>query len=98
MSYAASKGGINQLTKTLAFQLADYGINVNGIAPMYMRTDMIQFLTNDQQRYESIITHTPLKRLGEPDELEGAVLLLASEASNYITGHILNVDGGFAVG
>lgn len=98
VSYAASKGGINQLTKTLAFQLADYGINVNGIAPMYMRTDMIQFLTNDQQRYESIITHTPLKRLGEPDELEGAVLLLASEASNYITGHILNVDGGFAVG
>lgn len=98
LSYAASKGGINQLTKTLAVQLAEYGINVNAIAPMHMQTDMIKFLTSDEQRYARIIDHTPLQRLGEPDELSGAVLLLASSASNYITGHILNVDGGFAVG
>lgn len=98
VGYAASKGGINQFTKTLALQLADWGINVNAIAPMYMRTDMVQFLENDQPRYQYILNHTPLHRLGEPDELEGAVLLLASDASNYITGHILNVDGGFTVG
>lgn len=98
LSYAVSKGGINQLTKTLAVQLADYGINVNAIAPMYMHTDMIKFLTSDEQRYAKIINHTPLKRLGEPYELGGAVLLLASSASDYITGHILNVDGGFAAG
>lgn len=93
--YAASKGGIGQLTKALANEWASKGINVNAIAPGYIATDNTEALRKDSDRSENILARIPAGRWGSPEDLAGAALFLASEASSYIHGTILAVDGGW---
>lgn len=94
-AYAAAKGAVAQLTKALANEWAAGGVNVNAIAPGYFKTDNTQALQNDEQRYKDITARIPAGRWGEPDDLGGAVVFLASSASDYVHGHVLAVDGGW---
>jgi len=94
-SYAASKGGINQLTKVWAAELAPYNVTVNALAPAYIKTPMTEPFLQDNDRYTSIINRTMMKRIGELDEVIGPAIFLSSDASSYITGQILYVDGGW---
>ena len=94
-SYAASKGAIGSLTKALSNEWAPLGINVNAIAPGYISTDNTEALRNDIKRSESILSRIPANRWGSADDLKGATIFLASDASNYIHGTILTVDGGW---
>lgn len=93
--YAASKGGIARLTMALANEWAGKGVNVNAIAPGYISTDNTEALRNDPDRSNSILGRIPAGRWGEPDDFKGPVVFLASEASNYVHGTILTVDGGW---
>lgn len=94
-AYAASKGGVAQLTKALANEWATHGINVNAVAPGYFRTSNTEALQNDEVRNRQILERIPAGRWGEPEDLNGAVLFLSSAASNYVSGAVLNVDGGW---
>jgi len=94
-SYAASKGAVATLTKAMANEWAQKGINVNAIAPGYMKTQMTLPLQEDENRNREILERIPAGRWGEPEDLKGAVVFLASEASDYVNGHILCVDGGW---
>ena len=95
-SYAASKGGIAQLTKALANEWACHGVNVNAIAPGYIKTNMNAHIWRDDPiRAEQILTRLPVGRWGEPEDLTGAVVFLASAAADYLHGVILPVDGGY---
>lgn len=94
-SYVASKGAVAQLTKALANEWAGKGINVNAIAPGYMATENTAPLRADPLRSISILNRIPIGRWGEPSDLAGAAVFLASEASNYVQGHVLVVDGGW---
>jgi 2-deoxy-D-gluconate 3-dehydrogenase len=94
-AYAAAKGGVAQLTKALANEWAVKGINVNSIAPGYMRTDNTKALQADETRNRQILERIPAARWGEPGDLGGAVVFLASAASDYVNGHVLVVDGGW---
>lgn len=94
-AYAASKHGIAGLTKALANEWAGHGINVNAIAPGYFRTDNTQALQDNPEREVAIRARIPAGRWGEPEDLGGAVVFLASAASAYVNGHILTVDGGW---
>lgn len=93
--YAASKGAIGQLTKALSNEWASKGINVNAIAPGYIATDNTQALQDDPTRSEQILARIPAGRWGSPDDFIGPAVFLASEASNYVHGEILVVDGGW---
>jgi 2-deoxy-D-gluconate 3-dehydrogenase len=93
--YAASKGGVGQLTMALANEWAAKGVNVNAIAPGYIATDNTAALRADPVRSEQILTRIPAGRWGTPDDLKGAILFLSSDASNYVHGTILTVDGGW---
>jgi len=94
-SYTASKGGIGQLTKALANEWAGHGVNVNAIAPGYIDTRLPKALKNDPVRNKSILDRIPAGRWGVPDDLKGVAVFLASPASDYLHGSIVNVDGGF---
>jgi 2-deoxy-D-gluconate 3-dehydrogenase len=94
-AYAASKGGVAQLTKALANEWAKHRINVNAIAPGYMRTDNTAALQADETRNRQILERIPAGRWGEPDDIAGPAVFLSSSASNYLNGHILVVDGGW---
>jgi 2-deoxy-D-gluconate 3-dehydrogenase len=94
-SYAAAKGGVGQLTKAFANEWASRGINVNAIAPGYMETDNTAALRDDPDRSRQILERIPAGRWGTPADVAGAAVFLASDASNYIHGHILAVDGGW---
>jgi 2-deoxy-D-gluconate 3-dehydrogenase len=94
-SYAASKGGIAQLTKALANEWAPFGVNVNAIAPGYIATDNTQALRDDPERAQSILARIPAGRWGTPDDLAGAFVFLASSASDYVHGTVIAVDGGW---
>ncbi len=94
-SYTASKSGVMGLTKLLACEWAPHGINVNAIAPGYMATRNTQAIQDDPVRSRQILERIPTGRWGKPDDLKGAVVFLASEASNYVQGHTLAVDGGW---
>lgn len=94
-SYTASKGGLAQLTKALASELAPHGIRVNAIAPGFMLTPMTESTVADAQKTAALMAHVPMKRAGEPSELGGAALFLCSAHASYITGAILPVDGGY---
>ena len=94
-AYAASKGGVSQLTKTLSNDWAGRGINVNAIAPGYMDTQLNTNLINDPKRNAEVMTRIPAGRWGVPDDLLGAAIFLASSASDYVSGAIVPVDGGF---
>jgi 2-deoxy-D-gluconate 3-dehydrogenase len=93
--YAASKGGIGQLTKALANEWSSRGVQVNAIAPGYIETDNTEQLRGDPVRYEAILGRIPAARWGRPEDLNGAVIYLASSASDYVTGTIVTVDGGW---
>lgn len=92
-AYGTSKGAINTFTKSLARQLASYNITVNAIAPHAIETDMITEWSDEKRR--EIINSIPLKRLGKPEEVAEAVLFLVTEGASYITGEILNMNGGY---
>lgn len=94
-SYAAAKGAVAQLTKALANEWANKGINVNAIAPGYMATDNTAPLRSDPVRSEQIVGRIPMGRWGTPEDLGGTAVFLASAASNYVNGHVLVVDGGW---
>jgi len=94
-AYAASKGGVAQLTKALANEWAPKGIQVNAIAPGYFVTTNTQALQADETRNRQILERIPAGRWGQPQDLAGAALYLSSPASNYVTGTILTVDGGW---
>jgi|SRR5690606_7201276 len=93
--YAASKGAIGQLTKAFSNEWASKGVQVNAIAPGYIATDNTEALRNDQERSESILGRIPAGRWGEPADFKGPIIFLASPASNYMTGSIMLVDGGW---
>ena len=94
-SYTASKSGVAGLTKLMANELAKFNIQVNAIAPGYMATNNTEALQKDAKRSAEILGRIPAGRWGTPDDLKGAALFLASRASDYVTGHILAVDGGW---
>ncbi len=94
-AYAAAKGGVAQITKSLANEWASRGINVNAIAPGYMDTEMNTALKNNPARYNSLMDRIPAGRWGVPEDMKGLTLLLASSASDYIHGAVIPVDGGF---
>jgi len=97
-AYAASKGGLLSITRVLAVEWAPHGIRVNAIGPGYFITEMTQPLFEDPERRAWIESRIPLRRPGQPADLGGAVVFLASDASAYITGQILYVDGGWLAG
>jgi len=94
-AYTSSKHGVAGLTKALANEWAKDGINVNAIAPGYFRTDNTQALQDNSERNQQITNRIPSEKWGNPSDLGGAVVFLASEASNYVNGHLLTVDGGW---
>ena len=94
-AYAASKGGVAQLTKALSNEWASKGINVNAIAPGYIATEMNTALMEDKERATSILGRIPAGRWGKPEDFKGPVVFLASGASGYVSGEILTVDGGW---
>lgn len=94
-AYAASKGGVAQLTKALANEWAKYGINVNAIAPGYIDTEMNQALIEDEVRNRQILERIPAGRWGKPEDIVSGAIFLASHASDYVNGHTLCIDGGW---
>jgi NAD(P)-dependent dehydrogenase (short-subunit alcohol dehydrogenase family) len=94
--YAAAKAGVNNITQYLARELAPDGIRVNAIIPGFFPAEQNRVLLT-RERVDSIVAHTPMRRLGEPEELDGALLWLASSrASGFVTGALIHVDGGFS--
>jgi len=94
-AYAASKGAVAQLTKALANEWASQGVNVNAIAPGYIRTENTVALQRDETRNRQILDRIPAERWGEPGDICGAAVFLSSRASDYVHGHVLVVDGGW---
>ncbi len=95
-AYAATKGGVNQLTRTGALELAPYGIRVNAIAPGFIKTNMTKAVQENRGTFESIVGKTPLGHMGEPKDIAYASVYLASQESAFVTGSILYVDGGWS--
>jgi 2-deoxy-D-gluconate 3-dehydrogenase len=94
-AYTATKGGIAQVTKTFSNEWAARGINVNAIAPGYIRTDLTQDLQDDPEKNREVMRRTPLGRWGTTEDLAGLVVFLASGASDFVTGAVMAVDGGY---
>ncbi len=97
-AYAASRGGIRQLSMTMAVELASYGITVNCVGPGRFRTNMTEDVFSDAAKREKILAVIPMKRAGVPDDLTGISVFLASDASSYLTGQSIYVDGGWLAG
>jgi len=94
LAYTVSKGGLKQMTKAMAIELAPYGIRVNGIGPGSVKTDMLSGVVGDDAALETINTRTPLGRVGQPDEIAAVAAFLLSEDASYITGQHIYPDGG----
>jgi NAD(P)-dependent dehydrogenase (short-subunit alcohol dehydrogenase family) len=97
LAYASSKGGVIQMTKVMALEWAQKGVRVNAIAPTYFETELVAQLRNDPERFRFINERTPMGRWGQPHELEGTVIFLASKASDFITGQTIFIDGGWTI-
>ncbi|HET6923429.1 MAG TPA: SDR family oxidoreductase [Anaeromyxobacteraceae bacterium] len=97
LAYASSKGGVVQMTKVMAIEWARHGVTVNAIAPTYFETPLVAALRDDPERFRFINERTPMGRWGQPEELEGTVVYLASRASDFVTGQTLYVDGGWTI-
>ena len=95
-AYATSKGGVDQLTRTLAAEWAKHGIHVNALAPALIMTDMTREFLSKPEIYAKMTAEIPMRRLGEPEELVGPIVLLASDDSSFMTGQIVYVDGGLS--
>ncbi len=95
-AYSASKGGISQLTRSLAAAWARDGIRVNAVAPGWIATQLTESLRQDADRSAALMSRTPMGRWGRPEEIAGPVLFLCSEAASFITGAILAIDGGYS--
>lgn len=95
LAYASSKGGVNQMTRVMALEWAKLGVRVNAIAPTYFETEMVQQIRNDPDRMRFINERTPMGRWGHLPELEGLVIFLAAPASDFITGQVICIDGGW---
>lgn len=98
VSYNASKAGISGLTKVLAMEWGKYGINVNSIAPTFTKTEMAGHVFNNKEKYNEIINNIPLGRLADPMDIGAAAVFLASSASDFITGELILIDGGWTAG
>ena len=94
-AYCASKAGIILLTKSLALEWVRYNIRVNAIAPHYLETELTKGLRASEKVYDGLIRQIPMRRFAKPAEVVGTILLLCSPASSYITGTVIEVDGGF---
>ena len=94
-AYGASKAGVAALTKSLAVEWAPFGVCVNAILPGVFRTALNEGLLDGTERGRELLLRTPMRRFGQPEELAGAAVFLASEAAGFVTGHLLTVDGGF---
>lgn len=97
-AYSPSKGAIHLLAKTLGCEWGQYGINVNAIAPTVFRTALTQWMFDDQAFYKNFLKRIPVGRLGEPEDFIGSVIYLSSKASDFMTGAVLTVDGGYTAG
>jgi 2-deoxy-D-gluconate 3-dehydrogenase len=95
MAYLASKGGVAQLTKSFALELAPFNIQVNAIAPCLFDTPLVSRARADSKEY--FIEKTPAGRMGQPEDIVGAAVFLASDTASMVTGHILAVDGGYLI-
>ena len=98
-SYSAAKGAIVQLTKSMAIELAPHGIQVNAIAPGWIETDMTAAVRTEALKAmnDEILARTPAGRWGQPEEMAGTAIFLASSASDFVTGETIRVDGGYAI-
>lgn len=94
-AYGASKAGVASLTKSLAVEWAPHGVCVNAILPGVFRTALNEGLLDGTERGRELLTRTPMRRFGQPEEVAGAAVFLASDAASFVTGHLLAVDGGF---
>jgi NAD(P)-dependent dehydrogenase (short-subunit alcohol dehydrogenase family) len=97
VAYASSKGGVDQMTKVMAIEWARQGVRVNAIGPTYFETELVTQIRDDPERFKFINERTPMGRWGYLPELEGAVIFLASPASDFITGQTIYVDGGWTI-
>jgi NAD(P)-dependent dehydrogenase (short-subunit alcohol dehydrogenase family) len=96
--YSPSKAAVNLLTKSLGCEWGQYKINVNAIAPTVFRTELTQWMFDDQGTYKNFLARIPIGRLGEPEDFVGAVIFLSSKASDFMTGSIVYIDGGYTAG
>jgi Dehydrogenases with different specificities (related to short-chain alcohol dehydrogenases) len=94
-AYCASKGGLNQLTKVLAIEWAPYNIKVNCVAPTFLKTPFTEPMFKDRDFYEEVIRRIPLGKVGSPEDVNGAILYLASDSADFVTGGTVLVDGGW---
>ena len=97
-AYSPSKGAVHLLAKSLGCEWGKYGINVNAIAPTVFRTALTQWMFDDQAFYKNFLRRIPIDRLGEPEDFIGTVIFLSSKASDFLTGAIISVDGGYTAG
>jgi NAD(P)-dependent dehydrogenase (short-subunit alcohol dehydrogenase family) len=95
LAYASSKGGVNQMTRVMAVEWAKLGVRVNAVAPTYFETELVTQIRNDPERMKFITERTPMGRFGKLPELEGLVIFLAAPASDFMTGQIVAIDGGW---
>ena len=97
LAYSCSKGGVDQMTKVMALEWARQGVRVNAIGPTYFETHLVTQIRDDPERFKFINERTPMGRWGQPPELEGIVIFLATPASDFITGQTIYIDGGWTV-